>query len=719
MSSPAKLPRALDPIYIGSTWVQPLHLFEADKTTLLALDGRTVTIFLNRIGLPKKAVEVGGVENAPGVVVFRSEDTADWPRGPYAVEIRMTDGDDDLALAVSEVTVAKGAARQGDDRVGAARSPTAPGVAVGGAAPIAIALSPTGLKGDPPTTEEIDAVVAPRVEILSADLTSEVDAAKNGLSLVQDSFVVGSALGTVIGAVVGKRPNTSLTLSPNDGCLVVRGSEAGGWDIAVGGTVSAVGVIRTLLVETDHDDPSKSRSIPIDVWVNNPLPALPLAIGTKVMAVGHSQIQRSWFALPSGGQARGGTDSLVRGVLPWVRFLDPRFRIEVFPSSGNPFVADISSNALDGAAQAIGGDRLTMFANSNPGVLARLAYAIGRAPGIIYINIGSNDINSNGWTSAAPIIAQLDLALRQVRQAGIWCVLQTDFPRGQAAWPDGDIRHTMLEDLNAWIVAQAGREGVMVCDTRALFGSPVDLTLLSNDQIHLNPKGARAVAGVLLPILQSMVTVGVGFNTDPTGGNILPNYQLAGVAGGLGAGVTGQVADTFSVSRQTGTSTIVASKEAGSAGDRFKQRLTITPNPDGTAVHNFRFRKTAALMLAALGLVEGDWIEVACRVEMSAWDAWAGLQQYNEFYAGASLVWNGNTGLVNPDSASFLMPAGPHDGWFRTLVRVEPGKSIDRLRWESRAFELTFRSDLGGQGVLKISDPIIRKVADPRAGWSL
>ncbi|GLK49476.1 hypothetical protein GCM10017620_24490 [Brevundimonas intermedia] len=150
MSSPAKLPRPLDPIAIGATWSQPLNLFEADKVTPLDLTGRAVTIFLNRIGLPEKAVEIAGVENAPGVVVFEKApgETDDWPKGVYAVEIRMQDGADDLSLAVGEVTVAKGAGAQGEDRIGAARSPAALGIAIGGVAPIAIALSPQGLKGD-------------------------------------------------------------------------------------------------------------------------------------------------------------------------------------------------------------------------------------------------------------------------------------------------------------------------------------------------------------------------------------------------------------------------------------------------------------------------------------------------------------------------------------------------------------------------------------------
>lgn len=275
MSSPAKLPRALDPIYIGSTWVQPLHLFEADKTTPLALDGRTVTIFLNRIGLPEKAVEVVGVENAPGVVVFRDEDTADWPRGVYAVEIRMTDGDDDLALAVSEVTVAKGAARQGDDRVGAARSPTVPGVAVGGAAPIAIALSPTGLKGDSPTDEEIDALVAPRV----AAALDEVYAAINGsvvlqpLTLSDSYFALDLAPGAHIADVLSASSSAAatLTLSPTDARLAIAGNAATGWSIVRGlGSVQEGDYISGELVETLRGSPSSPRRSPYGLGAGVP-----------------------------------------------------------------------------------------------------------------------------------------------------------------------------------------------------------------------------------------------------------------------------------------------------------------------------------------------------------------------------------------------------------------------------------------------------------------
>lgn len=151
MSSPAKLTRALDPIYVGATLKQPLQLFESDKTTPLDLTGKVLTLHLNRIGLPEKAVAIVGAGNAPGVVVFEAPpaETAEWLRGRYAVEVRMAADGDDLSILVGEVTVAKGAASGGEERIGAARTPWTPGIAVGGAAPMALAMSPQGPRGEP------------------------------------------------------------------------------------------------------------------------------------------------------------------------------------------------------------------------------------------------------------------------------------------------------------------------------------------------------------------------------------------------------------------------------------------------------------------------------------------------------------------------------------------------------------------------------------------
>lgn len=231
MSSPAKLPRALDPIAIGATFQQPLHLFESDRTTPLDLTGKVLTLFLNRIGLPEKAIEIVGDVNAPGVVVFDAppSETADWPRGIYAVEVRMAVGGDDLSILVGGVTVAKGAGASGEDRMGAARTPWTPAVAVGGAAAMSLVLSPSGLKGDKgdkgdtgeqgasgpqgpqgpvgakgdkgdsPTTAEIDALVEPRVAAATAALLTKLEDVENSYALEMFNLSFETGVYTVRG----------------------------------------------------------------------------------------------------------------------------------------------------------------------------------------------------------------------------------------------------------------------------------------------------------------------------------------------------------------------------------------------------------------------------------------------------------------------------------------------------------------------------------------
>lgn len=463
------------------------------------------------------------------------------------------------------------------------------------------------------------------------------------------------------------------------------------------------------------------------------LPALPLSTGAKVVGFGHSAIQRGAFTGNASGVINSVGTSGLRAVLPWIRIWDDRFNLDAFADANNPFQAVATTNALNGAQQAIGGEHISYVSAANPGTLYRTPYIVARRPDIVYLHIGENDINSGGNTDASPIIALLDQQLTKLRNAGIWVAIQTLMPRGvdetgaNSLWPTNDIRRTILADTNTWIKAQDGREGVKVCDTTAILGEMFpDLTLFGTDQIHPNPTGANAMAGVLLPLLQGMVSSGNVSNLDPTVSNLWPGYGLLGTTGTkIGTGLSGTVAagHVANLNAGAGASSVVASKEVIS-GTLEKQVFVVTPGTDGNAsrVHECRFTTSAAILLSSIGAVEGDWINSFVYVELSAWDYWLQVSLLNEAYAVGTAKLSASAGLANADSATQILPFGASgfSGWLKLCRwQVPVGSGSDRIRTEVRPIFFDWDKNGTGTGTIKISKPILRKMASPQPAWNL
>lgn len=191
----------------------------------------------------------------------------------------------------------------------------------------------------------------------------------------------------------------------------------------------------------------------VPIQVRRPLPPLPLATGAKVICLGHSMIDRSGWGIVEAGpppSVSNLSQSNVRGVLPWVRLLDDRFNLDVFADLTDPYPV-VAGYGIDGAYQAISGEHL-VAAKGLPGTIARTPYIATMRPGIVYLHIGENDVNSSVSTSAE-LIQRLDLQLRLLRDEGIWVVIQTLCHRSYAGWPEADPRHAIVVDANAWILA--------------------------------------------------------------------------------------------------------------------------------------------------------------------------------------------------------------------------------------------------------------------------
>ena len=188
--SPAALKRALDPAYIGSPFAQPFQFFDGDATTPMDLTGRAVVLFLDRQGLPDAHHEIAGVIQTEGRVLFTVADTSDWIKGDYTLEVRL----DGASVVVGRIAVAKGAAANGSDMVGAAQPPTVPGVVIAGSGVVqVVSVAPSG------TTD-------PSAIILPADLATALGGAQTLadalLWLAQNGGTPSPILRDLIGNVV-------------------------------------------------------------------------------------------------------------------------------------------------------------------------------------------------------------------------------------------------------------------------------------------------------------------------------------------------------------------------------------------------------------------------------------------------------------------------------------------------------------------------------------
>lgn len=148
--SPASLPLPLNPAYIGATWTWIVQLFDGDADTPMDFTGRTLTADLDRKGDSTVHIEVEAVEGAdPGVVSFSATatETAEWARGSYVVEVRLTEGAEVRTILVGELPVLKGAAEGGQDSAGARQDSTALGLLVTATEVTQVVLALAGLNG--------------------------------------------------------------------------------------------------------------------------------------------------------------------------------------------------------------------------------------------------------------------------------------------------------------------------------------------------------------------------------------------------------------------------------------------------------------------------------------------------------------------------------------------------------------------------------------------
>jgi lysophospholipase L1-like esterase len=455
------------------------------------------------------------------------------------------------------------------------------------------------------------------------------------------------------------------------------------------------------------------------------LPKLPLPVGAKVIGLGDSTV-RANHAAPAEGQI----SSYGIGQLVWARALDPRFIFDTWAVAHDP----VGDRGFDGANQGLDGDHTVAVRGGVPGVLSRIPYVLARNPAIVYLQVGTNDINSH--ESASSIERNLDRILRQLRAGNVWVLLSTIWPRstaGVAPWPAGDPRWRTRKDVNEWINSQRGREGVRIVDANqsltdmsAPSGEEEWRTGYSSDGVHPGPAAAYHAALAIDTVLAEMISSGSTFATDPRLANLIPDGSLAGSAGVRTSGISGAMASNWSAALTTSDggpvahSTVEGSKEVIEEGLE-KQVFLIRPANDAGASPYLILDWTYApdIRLDHTALSGDDWIQAALHVDVSAWDGWIDISMTLLLGDDGKMMLREDA--MRPfDRSLQRWPASGWDGWLVSdPIRIPARTSINRIQ-TSRAFAaVAFRNTAQGTGTVKFSRPIIRKVPDPRREWNL
>ena len=449
------------------------------------------------------------------------------------------------------------------------------------------------------------------------------------------------------------------------------------------------------------------------------------------MGLGHHAIQIGDFA----GGPNIACSINAYSPLIWSRFLDQRVNMDTFYDPNDPWGRTAGSvptmSAGEGfncANQGVEADILcpaplpNVPATNTPGILARAPYALARNPGIIFIQGGDNDIQ--GGRSAAAIIADLDSLLTQIRVAGVWTILCTLLP----VWPGWTAAQSAIHDeVNTWILAQSGRDGVKIADMRGVWPDQLSLlarTIKQTGQPYYDalnyPAARRAADSIIAPLLADMVQAPSVDILDPTWGNLIPSYAFAGATGGKGAGVGGQVATGWALNRISGQSIAVASLEAVGATGRNKQVIVVDAIDMNSSQQFFRF-SFPTLNFSTVGIADGDWMQQIVPIEIDAWTGWTSISPKIDMQGGRRFIANHAVTMVYSGATTWNAPVYVGAGAFVLAsepTQVLPGAGLTSFR-TTEFMDIHFDGTGGGTGKLKIGNPILRKISDPRPAWNL
>ena len=574
--------------------------------------------------------------------------------------------------------------------------------------------------------------------VVSARAAVQADSTIPAPALTLQALVLSSS-----SATVGQAFSATISGRTAGSTLSLSGAGAAGLSISgttVSGTPTTAGPVDLVETLAGATNSPRTTSGAASVSAAPALPTLPLPAGTRMAFHGDSQMHFSHQVTPGTGLSGPpasdlGVSSLGHGLIAQAHALDPRIDISTWYDPADPWynAAGNSPRQFQGANQGIAADHLVNSPDittiNGGGIIPRLDYTLAKGAQLIFFEGGTNTIatGDNFVNSADYVIGKLDEGLKKIRAAGKWCIFTTIWPRSDFDAAKNNIRQA----VNAWIKAQAGRDGVVgIMDAEAVLapGGVLDQSMYQVDagaRVHLSPKGCFLVARDFLnPLIAQAVAAGSAFNKDQTVSNLLPAtvYNLTGT-GGLKPGGTGAVADGCRIGRSRGAGTYVAAKETISSGV-FKQTFTFTSSGSDTLVNGFDFSLpaiTAANIVGGALPAAGTWLRAHIAYEVltaaEAVPITTLILKLTDSAAAADRA--AVRALFDSFSTyGFLPHAGPdRSGWLSTPpLQIPADITFDQINLVAQTY-IDGRIAQTVNPQIKFSKPILRAVTDPRPAW--
>jgi hypothetical protein len=349
---------------------------------------------------------------------------------------------------------------------------------------------------------------------------------------------------------------------------------------------------------------------------------------------------------------------------------------DVADTFGRNFTGDNFGDAGDTAANCATNPRLSNF-----------IAASGR---ISYVSLGTNDIAAGN--SAATIQTNLTTIYTAILADHVdnRVILSTIPPNDLWVTPDQytDPRYAVRAAVNAWIKALKVPK-LYIADVNQYVedftsrGGQGGLWKagyqVSGADSHYSSEGSYEAAKAIVPIL-NMLTVDVTPFDHTTAGNLLTNWQLSGTSGtrnpttaGLITGPDGgtnQIADSWRVSRSSGTNTAAVETSKETDGAYAKQVLTFKPG--GSSAFEFYVFESyigGTNLIARDGsLSDGQLVVFKARLEVSDWDAqWGGYDLLLGAYSSADALLFQSQGLKYLDRTNRNYPKDAVDVYVSTV----------------------------------------------------
>lgn len=433
--------------------------------------------------------------------------------------------------------------------------------------------------------------------------------------------------------------------------------------------------------------------------------------GVRLAALGDSIVARNHRGDMSSPTSIGNK---IDGELTWARHVNPCFLFHVVYDTSH---GRADGNAFWGLNDGVGGDR-------TEDCLARVQDVIRKRPDVCYVSVGVNDVSSLvPVIPYATTIANITAIVTALRRAGILVILTTIRPRSTASWAAGSENRDKCNRVNAWIRDSARRwTGVYVhdaakyiVDPSSTVGNPLAGALASDD-LHLSPLGAYLSGVPLGELLGKMFPLAsldyqggsddVYDATDNPLGNLCVNGRFSGIAGTKGAGATGDVATSWTLSRLSGTTvTCVGSIEANAEHGPL-QVMTFTLPGGGSGDDAFTLSSNMVT-----GPVAGEYIQGGLHLIANATP---NLTEARVFIRNAIDTTHSCMGFQSSDYTQ-RMPNVAIDGPVISepfLVPATPGA------WTFRA-EIRMPAAQVGTVVVKVGNAWMRKVEDPATLWNM